>query len=229
MTRGVSNTPEQTRLKRSLAMKKLFADGILLPQKGMLGKKASLETKEKMRKSQLGKHHTEESKKKMSLAKLGKVSSQKGIKRPQFTGENGCHWKGGKSRFPDCKVCGKKLSSMKSEYCSICVKKIKPANYQGGKTFMVGYNSFIERRRKIRKLNNGGSHTLGEWETLKAQYNFICPCCHKSEPEVKLTEDHIIPISKGGSDNIENIQPLCQSCNSKKHTKIIKFDLWKKS
>lgn len=78
-------------------------------------------------------------------------------------------------------------------------------------------------RKKIIK-QNGGSHTFGEWESLKAQYNWTCPSCGKVEPNIRLTEDHITPLSKGGSNNIENIQPLCRSCNAKKHTKIIKFD-----
>ena len=66
-----------------------------------------------------------------------------------------------------------------------------------------------------------GSHTFGEWQLLKKQHGYRCPYCGKKEPEIKLTQDHIIPLSKGGSDFIENIQPLCRSCNCKKYNKII--------
>ena len=34
--------------------------------------------------------------------------------------------------------------------------------------------------------------------------------------EMFLEIDHIKPLSKGGSDNIDNKQSLCQKCNNKK-------------
>lgn len=82
---------------------------------------------------------------------------------------------------------------------------------------------FISKTRKRRVRYAEGKHTLDEWNKLKELFNYICPCCGKSEPEIKLTEDHIIPISKGGSNYIHNIQPLCGSCNCKKFTKTIEY------
>lgn len=98
----------------------------------------------------------------------------------------------------------------------------KNGNWKDGRTKNKEYRSWLKNRRN--RMPKIGEHTFGEWELLKKQYGYVCPCCKRKEPEIKLTEDHIIPLSKGGSDYIENIQPLCQNCNSKKHTKIIKYD-----
>lgn len=127
---------------------------------------------------------------------------------------------------PTCYWLGKKrpLHSLESKIkMSEAHKGEKHYNWQGGIT-TYERKLYLNMRRRIMKIGNGGEHTQGDWETLKAQYNWTCPCCHKSEPEIKLTVDHIISLLKGGSDNIENIQPLCRSCNSKKHTKIIKYE-----
>jgi 5-methylcytosine-specific restriction endonuclease McrA len=77
--------------------------------------------------------------------------------------------------------------------------------------------------RRARKLEAGGSHTNEEWQELKIFYNFKCLQCGKQEPEIKLTRDHVIPLTQGGSDSIDNVQPLCARCNSKKNNKHIDY------
>ena len=82
-------------------------------------------------------------------------------------------------------------------------------------------------RRRARMKSSGGSYTTAEWESLLAQYA-RCPMCLRSWAEIPphpinssvITVDHIIPISKGGTNSIDNIQPLCYSCNSKKGAKV---------
>jgi 5-methylcytosine-specific restriction enzyme A len=52
--------------------------------------------------------------------------------------------------------------------------------------------------------------------------NHQCQSCGRSS---KLTIDHIIPLAKGGSNDISNLQTLCTSCNSqKKHYFDPRFD-----
>jgi 5-methylcytosine-specific restriction endonuclease McrA len=70
------------------------------------------------------------------------------------------------------------------------------------------------------KTGAGGSFAAAEWKALCKQCHNRCLCCGKRR---KLTADHVIPVSKGGSSNIENIQPLCQPCNSSKGNKTIDY------
>jgi hypothetical protein len=67
--------------------------------------------------------------------------------------------------------------------------------------------------KHYRKKNAEGAHTLEQWKTLLAFFDGKCPCCGKKRV---LTRDHIIPLNKGGTNWITNIQPLCRSCNASK-------------
>jgi 5-methylcytosine-specific restriction endonuclease McrA len=65
------------------------------------------------------------------------------------------------------------------------------------------------RRRALLKTTPG-SFTPQEWADRLAEYGGVCPCCKQ---EAELTVDHIVPVSKGGTNWIWNLQPLCLGCN----------------
>jgi 5-methylcytosine-specific restriction endonuclease McrA len=81
----------------------------------------------------------------------------------------------------------------------------------------------IMQRRRARKYQQGGCYTEAQWLALKAQYAFMCLRCHRCEPEIRLTADHVIPIARGGSSYIENIQPLCDDCNRWKNVRTVDY------
>lgn len=57
-----------------------------------------------------------------------------------------------------------------------------------------------------------GEWSQEQWDTLRQMANGRCMCCGKGE----MTMDHIVPLSRGGSNWIINIQVLCTSCNASK-------------
>ncbi len=79
----------------------------------------------------------------------------------------------------------------------------------------------IKNRRRTRKTEAGGSFTAEEFNALCTHYGNRCLCCNRGN--VKLTADHIKPVSKGGTSNIDNVQPLCGPCNSRKKDRHIDY------
>ena len=61
--------------------------------------------------------------------------------------------------------------------------------------------------------------TSNQWKQILEMFNFRCAYCG-SDIKMRPTQDHVIPISKGGTHTIDNIVPACQSCNSSKKDQI---------
>jgi len=76
------------------------------------------------------------------------------------------------------------------------------------------------RAQRMRRAREIGTHTAEQWADLLALTGWACLCCGARD---RITKDHIIPVCDGGSDAIDNLQPLCQPCNSSKGATVADY------
>lgn len=50
------------------------------------------------------------------------------------------------------------------------------------------------------------------FEVLKRD-GFACGYCGRKPPEVVLHCDHVVPVSRGGSNDMDNLRTACRDCN----------------
>lgn len=79
------------------------------------------------------------------------------------------------------------------------------------------------KRHTRRKSYQCGDLTSKEWDAIKNEFCNCCVACGVPGKDSPLTIDHVIPLSAGGAHTADNVQPLCKSCNSRKHTKTIDY------
>lgn len=54
-----------------------------------------------------------------------------------------------------------------------------------------------------------------------------CLLCGRKAPMVIIEVDHIIPVSRGGTNDMTNLQSLCKLCNVGKSHMIVSDMTWK--
>lgn len=69
------------------------------------------------------------------------------------------------------------------------------------------------RRQRLHAARALATHTPEEWAALVEYCGGQCVRCGSDGP---VQKDHIRPLYRGGSDGIENLQPLCRPCNCSK-------------
>lgn len=76
------------------------------------------------------------------------------------------------------------------------------------------YNNMVPVLKSPKKQKISATKRWAVWE----RDNFTCRSCGSRK---YLSVDHIIPESKGGDTNMDNLQTLCKRCNSKKGDKSV--------
>lgn len=78
-----------------------------------------------------------------------------------------------------------------------------------------------ENRRRARLLNgNSSGVSPSEWAAILEQFGNLCAYCRKPNGTKKLERDHVIPVSKGGLDEPDNVVPACRGCNGRKAARL---------
>lgn len=113
--------------------------------------------------------------------------------------------------------------SQSQRRCKACrnatYKANAPAYHASKKAFRAEHpetvKAYTQRRRARRKNAPGGNATPDEIKTLFAKHGGRCAYC----PSPATHADHVVPLSKGGSNDISNLLPACAPCNLSKGAK----------
>lgn len=92
------------------------------------------------------------------------------------------------------------------------------------RSMLIRYNPWEEEKNYDVQLERKNVTSKLRFQIM-ARDGFACRLCgikpQLDTNEVVLRVDHIIPISKGGTTNINNLQTLCGKCNSGKSDDLI--------
>jgi 5-methylcytosine-specific restriction endonuclease McrA len=78
------------------------------------------------------------------------------------------------------------------------------------------------RRRAARK-RVPSNLTANGIRAVFETFGNACAYCFRTDR--KLTVDHVVPLTEGGHDTLDNIVPACGSCNSRKGARSILYML----
>jgi 5-methylcytosine-specific restriction endonuclease McrA len=79
----------------------------------------------------------------------------------------------------------------------------------------------IRVRRRGRQYGSPSSFTLVEVMRVFALFGRRCAYCEQPITGRLPDPDHVVPLSRGGSNSITNILPSCHLCNSDKRDLLL--------
>lgn len=87
-----------------------------------------------------------------------------------------------------------------------------------------GYRKYIEfEENKSNEKRQLACRYTAKIEVKEHVFNKYGKKCLRCGSDENITLDHVVPVIKGGKNSLDNLQPLCASCNSWKNSKTIDF------
>lgn len=120
-------------------------------------------------------------------------------------------------------------------YCKECNRAANKKSYEKHRKKRLekmrrrrAENPLIRRVDKIngraRKRGLPGRISVKDYVSILEEYGQRCLKCG-SENNIVL--DHIVPLGEGGSNTVDNLQPLCYQCNHEKGVEIVDYRNWR--
>jgi 5-methylcytosine-specific restriction endonuclease McrA len=113
-----------------------------------------------------------------------------------------------RDHFNLCSGCQRQAAAPEAKQCISCLKKGRSA-------------SALQRKKNQRAMlrEAPGKCSDQQWQARCEYFGWLCWYCRTPLCEETVTQDHRIPISKGGSNWPSNLVPACIGCNSAKGCK----------
>ncbi len=91
------------------------------------------------------------------------------------------------------------------------------------KEFISEVNNSQLNKKKYKKVTKQRTRHISKSVRVNVfvRDNYRCIFCGRTSRQTELQIDHIIPFSKGGSNQINNLQTLCLDCNQGKRDRTL--------
>lgn len=102
----------------------------------------------------------------------------------------------------------------------------EPIRFHGGTNRLTNERSFIDVHPIVGAKGIVGRSVYATVPPLTNRELFrrdghTCMYCLTSLPDRQLTRDHLVPMSRGGTDDWTNVVTACRSCNQRKANRLL--------
>ena len=85
------------------------------------------------------------------------------------------------------------------------------------------------RKQRVARKTYGCRHELGRWRRICERDHWLCHICLKPIEDTMIQRrraespsvDHVVPLSRGGSDDDANVRAAHYGCNSRKRNRLV--------